>query len=247
MQLTERVHLVGSGSSGFGLTDRWDGHVYLLDGGEEAALVDAGLGRGVDRLLDNVAAAGVEPERLGLLLLTHAHPDHCGAASALARRLPRLRVVASPDVSRWVAGADAGAMSVETGKHSEFYPDDFVPEPCPATASVADGAAVRVGALEVEAVATPGHAAGHTSYLVTDGGTRVLLSGDLIFYGGRISLLNTWDCDLAAYATSLIRFRDAGVDALLPGHHSLSLSDGQRHLDAAIRRLDAGFIPSSIV
>ncbi|MFO1541441.1 MAG: hypothetical protein ACKOTZ_13530 [Chloroflexota bacterium] len=44
MQLTERIHLVGSGVWGFGLTDRADCHVYLVDGGTEAALIDAGAG-----------------------------------------------------------------------------------------------------------------------------------------------------------------------------------------------------------
>lgn len=247
MQLTDRVHLVGSGSSGFDLTDEWDAHAYLLHGGEQAALVDAGLGRGVEALLDNVAAAGVDPAALRLLLVTHAHPDHCGAAAALARRLPHLRVAASAEVAGWLAHADAAAMSVEVGKRAEFFPDDFSPQPCGATTAVADGERLTLGELTVEAVATPGHAAGHTSFLVDDGSTRVLLGGDLVFYGGGISLLNTWDCDLPAYAASLQRFREAGIDALLPGHHSVSLAGGQRHLDSAIRRLDAGFVPPSIV
>lgn len=159
MQLTERVHLVGSGAGGFGLTDPWDAHAYLLDGGVSAALVDAGLGRGVDALLDRVAAAGVEPESLQVLLLTHAHPDHCGAAAALARRLPGLRVAASPQVAGWVGAGDAVAMSVEAGKRAEFYPPDFVPEPCPVLLPLVDGATLEVGDVRVQAVATPGHAA----------------------------------------------------------------------------------------
>ena len=47
MQLTEFVHLVGSGQSGFSLTDPLDCHVYLLDGGSELALIDTGVGRDV--------------------------------------------------------------------------------------------------------------------------------------------------------------------------------------------------------
>jgi hydroxyacylglutathione hydrolase len=247
VQLTERVHLVASGWSGFGLTEQWDAHAFLIDGGESAALVDAGLGRGVDALLDRVAAAGVDPGSLRLLLLTHAHPDHCGGAAALTRRVPGLRVAASPQVAGWVAAGDAAAMSVEAGKRAEFYPRDFVPEPCPAPLTLDDGAAVEVGDVRVVAVATPGHAAGHTSYLLDDGGVRTLLGGDFVFSGGAISLLNTADCDLRSYVRSITRFRDAGIDALLPGHHSLSVSAGQRHLDAAIRRVDAGFGPPSIV
>lgn len=35
----------------------------------------------------------------------------------------------------------------------------------------------------------------------------MLLAGDPVFYGGRMSLLNTWDCDLPAYVVSQRRFR----------------------------------------
>lgn len=247
MRLTDRVHLVASGASGFDLTDRWDAHAYLVDGGEAAALVDVGLGRGVDELLGNVAAAGVAPGQLSHCFVTPAHPDHCGAAATLARRLPGLRVAASPEVAAWLRDADRDAMSLEVGVRAEFWPPDFDPEPCEVAVELADGDRVRVGEVEVESVATPGHAAGHRSYLLDDAPGRALFGGDLVFSGGRISLLNTWDCDLAGYATSITRFRGAAVDALLPGHHSVTLADGQRHLDAAIRRLDAGFVPPSIV
>jgi len=46
MRITDRVYLVGSGSSGFSLTFHSDSHVYLIDGGNQLALVDAGTGPG---------------------------------------------------------------------------------------------------------------------------------------------------------------------------------------------------------
>ena len=39
--LTDRIAIVASGGNGFGLTHRSDCHVYLIDGGSEAALIDA--------------------------------------------------------------------------------------------------------------------------------------------------------------------------------------------------------------
>ena len=48
MQLTERVYLVGSGASGFSLTHHSDCHIYLIDGGSESALIDAGTGLGTE-------------------------------------------------------------------------------------------------------------------------------------------------------------------------------------------------------
>jgi hypothetical protein len=40
MRLTRGIHLVGSGE--IGLSDAWDAHVYVLDGGDEMAVIDAG-------------------------------------------------------------------------------------------------------------------------------------------------------------------------------------------------------------
>ena len=46
MKLTDDVYLVGGGDYGFNLTHRLDCHTYLIDGGGELALVDAGLRTG---------------------------------------------------------------------------------------------------------------------------------------------------------------------------------------------------------
>ena len=64
MKLTEGIHLVGSGSLGFDLTDNFDCHVYLLDGGDELALVDTGAGLGAEAILDNVRRDGLDPARI---------------------------------------------------------------------------------------------------------------------------------------------------------------------------------------
>ena len=247
MRLTPRVHLVGSGAGGFGITDPFDCHVYLVDGGGEAALVDAGIGLAADAILAGVEAAGVAAEAVGQLVLTHAHPDHAGGAAALRERLPGLRVLASPQVAGWVRDADEAAMSLEIGKRAEFYPADFSFRPCPVDGELTDGDRVRVGDLELGVVETPGHAAGHLALLGALDGPTVLFAGDLLFYGGRVSLEHTWDCDIRALAASMGKLRGAGIDALLPGHHSLSLSDGQRHVDTANRLFDHGFVPPSVV
>ena len=41
MQLTEHIHLIGSGRVGFDLTNEFDCHVYLVADGDDAAPVDA--------------------------------------------------------------------------------------------------------------------------------------------------------------------------------------------------------------
>jgi hydroxyacylglutathione hydrolase len=247
VRLTPHVHLVGSGAGGFHLTDAYDCHVYLVDGGGEAALVDAGIGAATDEIVANIAAAGVAPEAVRHLLLTHAHPDHSGGAAALRERVPRLEVAASAAVAEWVGGADEEAMSLEAGKRAEFYPPDFRFSACEVERDLAEGDRLAVGSLELEVVETPGHSDGHLSFLLEAEGAVTLFGGDLVFFGGQVSLEANWDCRVADYAASMAKLRDAGVAALLPGHHFVTLREGQRHIDAANRLFERGFVPKSVV
>jgi glyoxylase-like metal-dependent hydrolase (beta-lactamase superfamily II) len=89
---------VGGGALGGGLSHAADCNVYLVRAGGRAVLIDAGSGLGPEQLADNVRAAGVEPDRVEAVLLTHAHLDHSGGAAWLAAR-GRVLVSTVPDCS----------------------------------------------------------------------------------------------------------------------------------------------------
>jgi hydroxyacylglutathione hydrolase len=84
MRLTPQLYLVGSGE--VGLSDPDDCHVYLLDGGDEYALIDAGCGteRSVTGIVRAIEAEGLDLVRLRTVLLTHWHFDHSSSANATA-------------------------------------------------------------------------------------------------------------------------------------------------------------------
>jgi hydroxyacylglutathione hydrolase len=246
VRLLEEVHLVGSGSGGFGITDPFDCNVYLIDGGDGAVLVDAGIGHRTDDMLAEVARL-MDLSKVGHLILTHAHPDHSGGAWRWKELLPQVRIVASHAVAHWVRTADERAMSLEMGKRAGFYPREFRFTRCPVDVEVAEGDSIRAGALELSVVDTPGHAAGHVSIVCRSGGRRLLFCGDVVFFGGFISLVNNWDCRIQDYAISLSKLASLDVDALFPGHHSVDLSRGARHIEGAHRLFERGFVPKSLV
>src|SRR3712207_5327418 len=102
VRLTERISVVGGGATGLGISHTLDPNVYLLSGGEELALVDAGAGPGEERILENVRSLGYEPGQIRNILLTHAHADHAGGAASIAERFrSEERRVGKECRSRW--------------------------------------------------------------------------------------------------------------------------------------------------
>lgn len=247
MKLTERIHLVGSGSLGFDLTDPYDCHVYLIDGQDELALVDVGAGMGAESIIRNVREAGFDPNRIRHLVLTHAHGDHAGGAARMRRLLDQPSVYLSSVVADFLREGNEQGISLDVAKQVGIYPPDYALEPCQITVELVDGAAIQVGDLTLQVLDTPGHSDGHVSLLLDHGGRRSLFAGDVVFAGGKILLQNIYDCRLDAQVRSLRKLRELGVDALLPGHLTLSLNDGQRHIERANDVLDRLLIPEQVV
>jgi hydroxyacylglutathione hydrolase len=247
MKLAERVHLVGSGSSGFDLTDPFDCHVYLINGGNELALIDVGAGMGAEAILENVRGDGLDPSRIRHLILTHGHGDHAGGTARMRRLLQEPAVYASGVIADSLRNGDEAAVSVDVAKLAGIYPGDYRLEPFPVDHELEEGATVQVGDLRLGVLDTPGHADGHLSLLLEQGADRMLFAGDVIFFGGKILLQNIHDCRLDAQIRSLRKLREMAITALLPGHVTLSLKDGQRHIERANQALDRLLVPEQMI
>ncbi|HKG27127.1 MAG TPA: MBL fold metallo-hydrolase [Thermomicrobiales bacterium] len=235
MKLTPDVALVGSGSFGFDLSSPADAHLYLVDGGDELALVDAGCGGSIGDtglIFRNTVSDGYDTGRIGRLLLTHHHFDHIGGAADVHEALG-VPVHASPHTARILETADAAEHSVQAVKEIGFVPADYHIRLCPVTGDLVEGTTLRVGRLTVTVFETPGHCDGHLSFLV-EGGERVfLIQGDLVFFGGTILLQNIPDCSIQLYGESVRKLAEVEFDAFLPGHGPISLRNGKRHIDHA--------------
>lgn len=252
------VFLVGSGAAGFDLTDPLDCHVYLVVGSRAWAIIDAGSGQHTQRIVDNireVAFSGtVDLAAPGHLLLTHGHADHAGGTGDLLAEFPSLTAWAGQPVAAWVEAGDALGISLDRGKASGAYPQGFEFRAAAPVRSLLPEAEIDLGGRVVRVIDAPGHAAGHLCYLLTEVSesdglsgepSRILFSGDTVFTRGRISLQNLHDVDVPAYALTLAALDTLAVDALLPGHYSVSLADGGRHVRAACEQFEAGRVPAN--
>ena len=247
MQLHESIHLVGSGIMGYGLSDPYDCHVFLIDGGTELALIDVGAGMGVERILENIVRSGFDPKDVRTVILTHCHADHAGGLARLCRALDRPVVVGSPITRVRLESGDEHAVGLDVAKFAGYYPSNYVLEPHAVDVEISGGDRIEVGRLTMEVIDTPGHCDGHVSFLLTTGGKRALFSGDAIFFGGSIFLQNIPDCRLDAQIATLRQLRSLEIGALFPSHLSFSLEDGQRHIERANDALDRLLIPNQLV
>jgi glyoxylase-like metal-dependent hydrolase (beta-lactamase superfamily II) len=246
MRLTPEVYLVGGGNLAFNLSDDFDSHVYVVDGRDELALIDTGTGRAESEILANARDDGIDVRKIRFVLLTHGHLDHAGGAGGLRSSLGA-RVLASAPTADFLRRGDDDAISLTAARQAGMYPADYRLRPTEVDGELHDGDRVRVGALELQVLETPGHCTGHLCFVLRTSERTCLFSGDMLFFGGTIAIQRIWDCDLQAYVRSIERLRGLAADAFFPGHLSISLKHGQRHIDSALARLDQLLIPQNLI
>lgn len=159
----------------------------------------------VDLVDTYVELAEAQGARIAAVLETHLQADHVSGLPGLVER----------------TGATA---YLPAGTEVEFE-----------HTALADGEVVRVGNTEIEAIATPGHAAAHHAYLVTDHARAdepwMVLSGDALLVGdaGRPDLHATGERTVEEMARTLHRSLSERLLALpdhlllYPAHYSGSV------------------------
>jgi glyoxylase-like metal-dependent hydrolase (beta-lactamase superfamily II) len=246
MKLTDDVYLVGGGDYGFNLTHRLDCHTYLIDGGGELALIDAGFGPGTEEILDVIRADGFDPARIAKIVVTHYHAHHAGGSAAM-KRATGASLLAGAEAAPTIRVADADQIGLNWAKTFGFYPADYEWEPAAVEEEFVDGTVISVGELELEAIATPGHCIGHYCLRLRGRDRTYLFSSDCVFWGGAIILQNVPDSNVQEYAASCNRLAELEFDALLPGHHLISLRNGRRHAEAAAHEFNRIGLPKDLL
>jgi glyoxylase-like metal-dependent hydrolase (beta-lactamase superfamily II) len=215
------------------------GHVncYLLVD-PPVTIIDPGTIRpeSLDQLETLLKSEGLGLSDVEQIVVTHAHPDHFGAAAAIAERSGAPIVCGLPEVASLLGPRNARASSdrlmrlgaPEATARSLVRDGDamlagLVTWPRPdMVRGVADGGLLTAGGRHLVCVITPGHAEGHLS--LWDPAARVLFSGDHLLprimpvpslgpgdgATGRGALLE--------YLAGLPRFVALDPAVVLPGH-----------------------------
>lgn len=68
------------------------GSVYLINE-EKKALIDTGPTTSVKTVLEGIRKAGIRPEDINYLIVTHIHLDHAGGAGVLIKEMPKAKLI----------------------------------------------------------------------------------------------------------------------------------------------------------
>jgi len=244
VRLTAHLYLVGGG--GFGLSHAFDCNVYAIDAGNELLLVDSGAGCSLEQLIRNIGCLELENIPLTKILLTHSHADHSGGAHALRDRYG-CQVYTSAQEAPLVEHGTDQEMGLDVAKRSGFYSPDYRFNHCEVDVRVHHNDTIRCNSLEIRVLHVPGHSVGSMCYLVDLPEGRALFSGDVVFWGGVIGLLNYNGSSLSDYRKYFNRLDDLGVDMLLPGHREFLMTSGQEHIDMASKALAKLQVPRGFI
>ncbi|MCV6594880.1 MAG: MBL fold metallo-hydrolase [Silicimonas sp.] len=178
--------------------------------GSELVLFDTGLN--ASPMKAALAEAGIAPEDITLVILTHMHGDHIGGmtddSGALA--YPNARYVAGQvEYDHW-AGTDNKGFAAKVKPFAEQF------------TFIGPGESPVSGITSVDAF---GHTPGHMAYMVEDGGAGVLLMADTANHYVWSLAYPDWevrfDIDKAAAAATRKRILDMVAADRIPliGYH----------------------------
>lgn len=142
--------VLGSGSSG---------NTAVLRAGDSAILIDAGLS--AKKTLARLAEAGLQPEQISAVLLTHEHGDHAAGLPVLLRSL-RCPVYATRLTADEVRGQDARSSAADwrlfaTGSTFQLDSFEVTAFSVPHDASDPVGFTIRHASLSIGILTDLGH------------------------------------------------------------------------------------------
>jgi glyoxylase-like metal-dependent hydrolase (beta-lactamase superfamily II) len=152
---------------------------YLVVENGRAAFIDCGTGLAVPAMFAALTGAGLSPDAVDWLILTHVHLDHAGGAGLLMQQLPNARLLVHPrgaphmvDPARLIAGATEVYGEAEIAR--SYGP--VLPVAAERVVSAEDGHRVDLAGRSLLCLHTPGHARHHLC--VWDARSRAWFTGD---------------------------------------------------------------------
>jgi len=195
-------------------------HVYLIRGWDKNILIDTGISYNFRYLVEGLKQLGLKARDIDLVVLTHEHFDHIGAAAFFFK-------------TALVAAHRLAANKIEL--QDEFVTltryHDAASKPFYAHVWLEDDALIALGNYELRIIHTPGHTSG--CICVYELNERLLFSGDTVFANGTLSEIAT-SGNISDYVNSLQRLSTQRIVEMCPGHGRISTTPEQDMKQAVV-------------
>jgi glyoxylase-like metal-dependent hydrolase (beta-lactamase superfamily II) len=153
----------------------------VLNTGDKLILFDTGLGTldlfgpTTGKLMNSLQQAGINPEDIDAVVMSHAHIDHCGGCMADdgTRHFPNAEYfITEADYKFWT---DETKVPEQFKVFLETAQKNLTPN-LDRLHFFKDGEEILPG---IQAIYTPGHTVGHTVFMIDQGGQQLCFIGDL--------------------------------------------------------------------
>jgi glyoxylase-like metal-dependent hydrolase (beta-lactamase superfamily II) len=150
---------------------------FIVRSGDRRVLIDTGLGpiqAGAYKggaLLGQLSEAGVKPEDIDVVFITHLHADHCGSAALKVGE--QMRPTFPNATYRWTSAEQtywSGDLPAGT-----FARRDIFAAVAPQFEAADGGASLAPG---IDVYSMPGHTPGHAGLVLSSGDARAFILGD---------------------------------------------------------------------
>jgi len=196
----------------------FDGNVYLvLD--KRPVLIDAGMMAGPT--LKNIKKF-IDPHKIEMIVLTHCHHDHSGAAPELKQATGARLLLSEQEVG--AVGDDLASVSYLFGQQAPVYEVDE---------TLKEGMVLDIGEWHLRVMETPGHSQG--SICLYEEKEKVLFSGDTVFPDGNIGRTDMYGGNTEELIKSIERLVQLDVRTMYPGHMDITDRDVNRQIQTSLR------------
>ena len=160
----------------------------LINTGSKLVLIDCGNGiaaleptkGAAGRTLQNLAAAGIDPKSIDVVLMSHLHPDHTNGIRALdgSMAFPNAEImVPAKDWDFWMSEENAAKAQSSEMMKNYFANVKKIYAGIESKVTRYDwGKEVAPG---ITSIAAPGHTPGHTAFAVASGNSKILIQSDV--------------------------------------------------------------------
>jgi glyoxylase-like metal-dependent hydrolase (beta-lactamase superfamily II) len=160
----------------------------LINTGSKLILIDSGNGvanfeptkGAVGRTLQNLAAAGVDPKSIDVVLLSHLHPDHTNGIRAAdgSMAFPNAEIMApAVDWAFWTS--DENASKAQSNEMMKNYFANVKKTFAGIESKVTRYEWGEEVAPGITSISAPGHTPGHTAFAIASGNSKILLQSDV--------------------------------------------------------------------